>query len=264
MSAEDLVLTRDAGRVRILTLNRPSYLNAFNDALYDGLTAALQEAAGDRQVSVVVVTGEGRAFSAGQDLAELERPPQHDDDRRHGFQPFMDTLQAFPKPLIAAVNGVGVGIGLTMLPHCDLVLMAESAKLRAPFVSLGVTAEAGSTYLLPATIGWAATAHLLYTASWMTASEAVRVGLAWKSVADDVLMEETMQVAEHIAAMPVTSLVATKKLLLDGRLDYVKRARDREDEVFTGLKGGPANQEAIAAFREKRAADFSKIIHETE
>jgi enoyl-CoA hydratase/carnithine racemase len=259
MSESDLVLIEDRGRVRVLTLNRPKQLNAFNDAQYDALADALRKAAEHPRVSVAVITGNGRAFSAGQDLEELNRRPEYTDGVPHGFQPFMDTLQSFPKPLIASVNGLGIGIGVTMLLHCDLVLMAQSARLRAPFVSLGISTEAGSSYLFPAAIGWAATAHLLYTASWVGAEDAVRLGLAWRCVADEKLADETMQLAGQIAAMPVTSLVGTKKLLLDARAQGVQRARKRENEIIGGLQGGPANREAIAAFLEKRAPDFSTI-----
>lgn len=262
MNDEKLVTIADRGRVRLLTLNRPDRLNAFNNALYDALEHALRDAANDAHVSVVIVTGAGRAFTAGQDLGELGNRPEYDDDAPHGFQPFMDTLQSFPKPLIAAVNGLGVGIGLTMLLHCDRVLIAKGARLRAPFVSLGVTAEAASTYLLPKAIGWAETAHLLYTASWISAEETVRLGLASQCVEDDELMNAANALADEIAAMPVTSLVATKKLLLAARLDGIRRARDRENEVFAGLEGGPANREAIAAFTEKREPDFSRVLHE--
>ena len=154
---------------------------------------------------------------------------------------------------------IGIGIGLTMLPHCDLVLMAADARLRAPFASLGVTAEAGSTYLLPAAIGWGETAHLLYTAEWMDADKAVATGLAWRKVANEELLDEALAVARKIAEMPVASLVATKKLLLDARLSQVREARAREVPTFRNLVGGPANREAIAAFQEKREPDFTKL-----
>lgn len=262
MSAEDAVLVEDRGRVRVLTLNRPKQLNAFNDAQYDALARELREAADHPRITVVVITGNGRAFSAGQDLGELAQPPQYTDGQRHGFQPFMDTLQNFPKPLIAAVNGMGIGIGITMLLHCDLVLMAQSARLRAPFVSLGISAEAGSSYLFPARIGWSAAAHLLFTGDWISADDAVRIGVAWKTVADDQLAMETLALAEKISAQPVTSLVATKKLLLGAQIDAVRRARDLENQIIGNLAGGPANKEAVAAFLEKRAPDFSHIVYE--
>jgi enoyl-CoA hydratase/carnithine racemase len=259
MTEQPLLLLEDRGRVRTFTLNRPLQLNAFNDALYDAFAAALRDAADDPAVAVVVVTGAGRAFSAGQDLGELNNRPRYDDDRLHGFQPFMDVLEAFPKPLIAAVNGIGVGIGLTMLLHCDLVLVAEGARLRAPFVNLGVTAEAASTVLMPLRIGWQQTAHLLYTAAWLPAARAVEIGLAWRCVSDDRLMAETREVAAGIAAMPIAALVATKKLLLAARLDGVRAGRLRENRAFAALEGGPANLEALAAFREKRPPDFSRV-----
>jgi enoyl-CoA hydratase/carnithine racemase len=249
----------DGGRIRRLTLDRPKALNAFNDDLYDAVCDALQDAAQRPDLAVVLLTGQGRAFSAGQDLEEMASPRRHADGRRHGFDPFIETLEAFPKPLVAAVNGIGVGIGLTLLPHCDLVLIAEGARLRAPFVRLGVTAEAGSTQLLPAAIGWGAAAHLLYTAAWMDAEQAVALGLAWRLVPDERLLAEAEAVAAEIAAMPVPSLVATKRLLLAARLDAVRAARGREDAVFRGLVGGPANREAIAAFRERRDPDFTRL-----
>ncbi len=259
MSSTDLVLIHDHDGVRKLTFNRPEALNAFNSTLCDAIAAALTEAAVRPDIAVVVLTGQGRAFTAGTDLGEMESPPEHSDGKRHGFEPFIEVVECFPKPLIAAVNGLGVGIGLTLLPHCDLVLMAQEARLRAPFVSLGVTAEAGSTFLLPQTIGWQETAHLLYTATWMDAAKAVECGLAFRKVPGEDLMDEAMAIAMQIARQPVDSLVATKRLLLDARLGEVRAARAREIPTFANLAGGPANREAIAAFQEKRDPDFRNL-----
>lgn len=249
----------DADRVRLLTLNRPDALNAFNDELYDAVCGALHAAADDPDVATVVITGSGRAFSAGQDLGEMARPARHDDGARHGFLPFIEAVEGFPKPLVAAVNGIGVGIGLTLLPHCDLVLVARGARLRAPFVSLGVTAEAGSSALLPQRVGWQNAAHLLFTASWLEAEQVVEIGLAWRVCEPAQLLEEALAVAREIAAMPVESLVATKTLLLDARLDAVRAARERENIRFARLVGGPANREALAAFEERRDPDFTRL-----
>jgi enoyl-CoA hydratase/carnithine racemase len=258
-SANQPLRSETRGRVLLLTFDRPDALNAFNDALYDAVCGALRDAADDPEVAVVVLTGAGRAFTAGQDLGELGEPTRYSDGKRHGFAPFIETLESFPKPLLAAVNGLGVGIGLTMLPHCDLVLIAEGARLRAPFVSLGVTAEAGSTHLLPAAIGWQQTAHLLYTAGWLDAREAVDVGLAWRVFPAEKLLDETLALAEQMAKMPIASLVGTKRLLLDARLAAVRDARDRENVTFGKLVRGPANREAIAAFREHREPDFTSL-----
>lgn len=249
----------DRGRIRVLTLDRPDQLNAFDDALYDALRNALADAAADDTVAVVVLTGAGKAFTAGQDLGELTDPPRYDDDpTTHGFRPFIKVAATFPKPLIAAVNGLGVGIGCTLLAHCDIVLVADTARLRAPFVSLGVVPEAASSRLFPERIGWQATAELFFTAEWLDADAAVATGLARRKVAHDRLLDETLELAGRIAAMPVASLVETKKLLLDARGDLTPLL-DREFDQFTAMVGAPANAEAIAAFREKRDPDFSAL-----
>jgi enoyl-CoA hydratase/carnithine racemase len=255
----DVVLVDNRGRVRILTLNRPRSKNAFNDDLYDAAREALASAADDPDVAVVVITGAEGAFSAGQDLGEMDNRRVHDDDLPHGFMPFIDTLQSFPKPLLAAVNGVAVGIGVTMLLHCDLVWVADGVRLRAPFVSLGIPTEAGSSALFPARIGWQAAAHMLFTAAFIDAEKAVEIGLAWRRSSPDRLLDDVMEVAEDIAANPVSALVANKRLLLEARLPAAKQARQREETALVEMVGAPANREAIKAFMEKRPPDFSNL-----
>lgn len=246
------------GGVLELRLDRPEQLNAFNDAMYNAAADALARAAADDGVACVLLTGKGRAFSAGQDLGELADERDHETRMNAGFRPFIEAVESFPKPLIAAVNGIGVGIGLTLLPHCDIVLMAESARLRAPFVNLGVTAEAGSSLLLPQRLGWNRAAEMLFTGGWLNASEAVECGLALRAVPDDALLTEARDLAASIARMPAASLTATKKLMLDARLSDVRAARGREERVFSTLIGGPANRKAIAAFEEGREPDFNR------
>lgn len=259
MRNSDCVIVEDAGRVRTITLNRPEALNAFNDKLYDGAGDALVDAIDNEEVAVVVITGRGRAFTAGQDLAEMAEPAKHDDGQAHGFPHFLDTLARFPKPVIAAVNGMGVGIGVTMLPHCDFVFISEEARLRAPFASLGVTVEAANSYLLPLLVGWTNAAHILYTAEWFDADQCVEMGLAWKKTSAGDLMPEVNKLARHIATMPMVSLVHTKKLVLAPRLAEIEAARKREINAFAELVGAPANREAIQAFKEKRLADFTNL-----
>ena len=139
--------------------------------------------------------------------------------------------------VLAAVNGVGVGIGLTMLLHCDLVLMSTAARLKAPFISLGVTTEASASVLMPATMGWQRSAEVLFTEPWISAEQAVTDGIALRAVAPDALLAETMAVARHIGALPLGPVMATKQLLLDGRLDAVRAARVRELAAFDTLVG---------------------------
>lgn len=249
----------DESRIRLMTLDRPGALNAFNDALYDAVRDGLVDAAARPDIAVVVITGAGRAFTAGQDLGELAKRPSYDDGARHGFLPFIEIVESFPKPLMAAVNGIGVGIGLTLLLHCDQVLIAEEARLRVPFVSLGVTAEAGSSVLLPERIGRQEAAHLLFTSNWLPADRAVALGLALRAVPAVSLLEAAMELAREVAAMPIASLVATKELLRDAHLDAVRAARAREGTAWASLEGGPAVREALAAFRERRPPDFTNL-----
>jgi enoyl-CoA hydratase/carnithine racemase len=253
----------DNDGVRVLTLDRPDALNAFNTPLYDACAAAFHEAAERDDIACVVLTGNGRAFSAGQDLGEMAQIDTSRagtaDDPGPGFPRFIDTVAAFEKPLIAAVNGLGVGIGLTVLLHCDLVLMSTSARLRAPFVPLGVVPEAAGSLLMPVVMGGQRAALALYTGEWITADDAVACGLALRAVEPDVLLAETMELAARIARQPVSSLVETKRLVLAGRIDAVRAARAREDGAFAHMVGGPANLEALTAFLEKREPDFRAL-----
>jgi enoyl-CoA hydratase/carnithine racemase len=253
----------DDARVRVLTLNRPEALNAFNDDLYHTAGDALEEAAERADIACVVITGTGRAFSAGQDLGEMRRLSAATSTdfgaAGPGFPRFLDTLAAFDKPVIAAVNGIGVGIGMTMLLHVDLAFIASTARLRAPFVPLGVVPEAAGSLLMPIVMGNQRAALKLYTGDWITADEAVEYGLALRAVEPGTLMHDTMDLARRIAKMPVASLRATKRVVVAGRIDAIRAARAREDRVFTQMIGQPANMEAITAFLEKRDPDFSHL-----
>ena len=255
----DVLLVENLGRVRVLTFNRPEAKNAFNDDLYDATTEQLRAAANDPNVAVVVLTGAGGAFSAGQDLSEMTKARSPEQAASSGFMPFVDTLQSFPKPLIAAVNGVAVGIGVTMLLHCDLVFVGERARLRAPFVGLGIVVEAGSSALFPEAIGWQNTADLLFRSDFVSGAQAVEMGLAWRSYADERLLVEVLNYADQIAAMPVAALMENKKLLLEVRLPPVVEARQREEDALARVVGSPANREAISAFMQKRKPDFTGL-----
>ena len=230
----DTILVDDHEHVRLVTFNRPEAKNAFDRSMWEGAHRALHDACHDDAIGAVVLTGAGDVYTAGADVKAMGDP----DERvrsKVAFDAFLATLESFPKPLLAAVNGVAVGIGLTMLAHCDLVFVASTARLRAPFASMGVAPEAGSSVALPLRIGWPATAHLFFSAAWLDAAGALEVGLAWKVCAPETLLDETLTEARHIAAMPVASLVATKQLMLAGRLDAVRAARAREGEVFRRL-----------------------------
>ena len=161
--------------------------------------------------------------------------------------------------MIAAVNGIGVGIGMTMLLHVDVAFIASTARLRAPFVPLGVVPEAAGSLLMPVVMGNQRAALKLYTGDWISAEEAVECGLALQVVAPEELMDAAMNLARRIATMPVASLSATKQMVVASRIDAVRAARAREDQIFTKMIGQPANMEAITAFLEKREPDFTNL-----
>jgi enoyl-CoA hydratase/carnithine racemase len=228
------ILVDDHDRVRRVTFHRPEAKNAFDLPMWQGAHEALHTACNDDAIGAVVLTGSGEAYTAGADVKAMGDPEQRAASKV-AFDAFLATLESFPKPLLAAVNGVAIGIGLTMLAHCDLVFVSRTARLRAPFASLGVAPEAGSSVALPLRIGWQHTANLFFTSAWLDAQGALDCGLAWKICEPESLLEETMAEAYHIAAMPVASLVATKQLMLAGRLDAVRAARSREGEMFRRL-----------------------------
>jgi enoyl-CoA hydratase/carnithine racemase len=166
----------DDNRVRTLTLNRPDVLNAFNEELYSATAVALRDAATDPDVAVVMLTGAGRAFSAGNDLNEMQAritDPAFNERGSH-FSTMIDALTDLPKPLICAVNGIGVGIGATILGYADLVFMSSTARLKCPFTSLGVAPEAASSYLLPRLMGRQNAAWLLMSSEWIDAGDGRR------------------------------------------------------------------------------------------
>jgi enoyl-CoA hydratase/carnithine racemase len=240
----------DDGAVRIIRFNRPEARNAFNFALYDAVTDALVNAAEAGSCHVAVVTGTGSSFSAGQDLKEMAAlvTGEASPEAAKGFRGLLDAVQSFEKPLLAAVNGVGVGLGFTLLPHCDLVFMADDARLRVPFAELGVPPEAASSYMFPKTMGWQRAARLLFTGAWMSAAEAVDAGLALAHFPAESLMAETLAVAGTIAAMPLGALMASKRLLRATRNPEVTAAREREDAGFVELLGSAANLAALERF----------------
>lgn len=248
------------GRVRVITLDRPQARNAFNEELYDLATDALIAAGEDNGVAVVVITGEGEAFSAGADLSELvQRNNGQFVDGRHGFPGFVDHLIDFPKPLICAVNGLAVGIGATMLALSDLVLMSSTARVRCPFTRLGVAPEAASSVTFPRLLGRQNATWALLSSEWLSAEECIEIGLVWRVCPPEQLMAETMRCAAILASKPINSLVESKRTIVEPMRAELDAARKRENDSFRVLLGGPANVEALTAFAQRREPDFSRI-----
>ena len=251
-----LTTIQNHGAVRVLGFNRPEALNAFNDAMFDAVAAEVLAATDDDTVKVLVITGEGRAFSAGMDLANQ---PDKDSPPEHGFQGMFEAFIEFPKPLLLAINGVGVGFGCTITGLADLVFMAESARLRCPFTALGLTAEAASTATFPAMMGPQAANWVLLSSEWLDAQTCKDYGMVFEVVADNALLQHTLERAQVLASKPLASLITTKEMLMAPRREALREASEIESAGLGSLMGGPANQEAVAAFAERREADFSSF-----
>ena len=245
----------DQDRVRTVALNRPEALNAFNKRQFDEVAEAFLGAEADAECRVLVLTGTGRAFSAGADLG-----PSTDYQPVHGLDGMLHSIVDFTKPLVLAVNGLGVGIGATLSGLADFVYLAESARLRCPFSTLGLVAEAGSTRTFPALMGRQRAMWFLMASEWMSAAECKDAGLAFDVLPDEGFLAAVQEKAGQLARLPQESLAAAKRLIVDdeerARLKAVIAA---ENAALAGLSGGPANLEAVAAFREKREADFSNL-----
>lgn len=259
--ANAILAVHDVDRVRTLTLARPAALNAFDEALYDAVTIALREAMDDPAVAVVLLTGRGRSFSAGTDLVEMAERVTNPDfvPGEHGFIGLIDALVAFDKPLILAINGLGLGIGTTVIGFADLVFMAEDARLKCPFTSLGVAPEAASSYLLPRLVGRQNAAWVLLSSEWISAHEAHEMGLVWRLCPPEELLAVATEHAARLARLPISSLRAVKRTMVEPLTRQIAEARERENQCFAELMGGPANSEALAAFAEGRPADFTSL-----
>lgn len=227
--------------VAVITMNRPERKNAFTREQYELLASALENADTNDDVRVVVLTGAGAAFSSGQDLKEMMElasgvaSGSPTTSKAGGFTVLLDALEVFSKPLIAAVNGVAVGIGMTLLPFCDLVLIDETARMRVPFSELGVPPEAASSVLFADRIGWQRAAELLLTARWVDAHEAVEIGLALRMTPVGEALTQAHELATTIAGKSAYSTKVIKQLMVAGRGTRTQEARAREEALFADL-----------------------------
>ncbi len=237
----------DDDGVRTITWTRPEALNAMTIEMWHGTRDALDSADADG-IRAIVLTGQGRAFTVGQDLTEFGDPRHGEPDG--GFRGLMRALGEVPVPLVAAVNGMGVGFGLTVLPWCELVLVSPEARLRAPFVGLGVVTEAAASVSLPEIMGPQAAARHLLTGEWIDADAAVRHGLALEVVPADELLGRAHVFARTLADQPPIALRATLALLRERRRASWGAAVAREYDEMARLAGGEENIAAISRFLE--------------
>ena len=250
--------TTDYDRVRVLTANRPDALNAMNGALVSGLIEVLTDAAKDDSVRVTVLTGSGKAFSAGADLDLLSQPDTEENRRMlsETIPAMFDLLVDYPKPLLMAVNGLGVGFGATVLGLADLVIMAESARIMVPFSTLSVVPEACSSYSFPQRIGYQKAFWFLLSGEWMSAEECVAAGLALEAVPSRELMEKALEKAQTLARFPTHTLIESKRLMRMPHREQLLAANRAEIDRLVDLLHHPACKEGIAAICEQRQPDY--------
>jgi enoyl-CoA hydratase/carnithine racemase len=225
----DPVLAARVAGVCELRLNRPEKRNAITFVMYEQLSRALAEAEADAAVRAVLLSGEGASFSAGNDLQDFLSGPAFSSE--HPAMRFLRTLATFSKPLVAAVQGHIVGIGVTMLLHCDLVVAAQTTQLSLPFVALGLVPEAGSSLLLPRLIGYQRAAELLYLGQPVSADTAYRLGLVNSVVEEAALLDESRALARTVARQPAEALLATRRLLRGDPAEILARIEE-EARIF--------------------------------
>ena len=255
---ESTILIATAGAVRTLTLNRPAALNSFTSAMHGELLPALEQAAADPAIRAVVITGSGRGFCAGQDLADPAMQAGVDVGavvRRH-YLPLAQRLRSMPVPVIAAVNGVAAGAGANFALCCDFVIAARSASFVQAFSKIGLVPDCGGTWLLPRLVGRARALGLALTGDKLPAEEAERMGLIWKCVDDAALMDSAQALAQRLALMPTQALAQTRRLIDQAPTQAFADALEQE-ALAQSVQGGSADfAEGVAAFLAKRAPLF--------
>lgn len=251
----DILTHQDAG-VLTLTFNRVERKNSINVAMYDALATALEKAAGDSATRVVVIQGHETIFSAGNDIEDfLKNKPAGMDSPVFRF---LRGIATFPKPLVAAACGPAVGVGTTLLFHCDLVYAGDNAAFSMPFVNLGLVPEAASSLLVPQMFGYHRAAEALLLGEPFMAEAALEVGLVNRVVPPLEANALAQAQARKLAAKPLSSLIATKQLMKGGQQKAVLERMGEEGAQFGRMLGEPAAREAMTAFMEKRKPDFSK------
>lgn len=251
------ILVHTEGGVSTLTFNRADKKNSITSAMYAAMADALEAAQADPAVRVLLIQGDATIFSAGNDIGDfLNAPPSTQDSPVFRF---LRNIAQFPKPIVAAVCGPAVGIGTTLLFHCDLVYAGDNAAFSMPFVNLGLCPEAASSLLVPQMFGYHRAAEALLLGEPFMAEAALEVGLVNRVVPPTECNAIAQQQARKLAAKPLSALVETKRLMKKGQGPAVLERMGEEGASFGRMLREPAAREAFTAFMEKRKPDFSKV-----
>lgn len=249
------VITHCEERILTIELRRPDKKNALTAGMYSAIDSALAEATSDKGIRVVFLRGQADCFTAGNDIADFVNNPTS------GAGPaalFIERLVGFQKPVVAAVAGPAIGIGTTLLLHCDLVFAAADAKFSLPFVNLGLCPEAGSSLLLGRIVGEKRAAKLMLLGDTFSAAVANEVGIVTEVCQADILMSRAFETAAELARKPARALCETKSLIR-GDLSVIRERIKIEGNLFRELLRSESAQEAMNAFRERRKPDFSTL-----
>jgi len=242
------ILAKQEGLVLTLSFNRPEKMNALTRSMYADLSTSLNDAAGDFGIRAVVLTAAGENFTAGNDIMDfMNNPPTSDDSE---VAKFLAAILNFPKPLLAAVKGNAVGVGTTMLLHCDVVVAGPSANFSMPFASLGLVPEAGSSFLFPQLVGYQRAARIFMTGESFDTDEAIEMGLV--AVKDSDPLAHALKIAQHIAEQPPQAIINTKALLKAKNHDAIAAIMKAEFEIFAIALQSEEAMEAFMKFMSKK------------
>jgi 2-(1,2-epoxy-1,2-dihydrophenyl)acetyl-CoA isomerase len=260
MADDSILIDRRAG-YRVITLNRPDKLNAFNEAMHEALRAALAEAEADESCRALMIIGAGRSFCAGQDLNDrLAKPGETvvlGETLEKYYNPLVLKLRALPFPVIAAVNGVAAGAGCNVALACDIVIAAQSARFIQSFARIGLVPDSGGTWMLPRLVGDARARGLALLAEPLLAETACAWGLIWKCVDDTSLVAEAERLCEHFAAAPTQGLALIKRALEASPGNTLAQQLDLERQLQRQAGATPDYAEGVRAFVEKRKPNFT-------
>ncbi len=253
-----IFVTKENG-VAYITLNRPKVFNSMDSAMRKQLAAALDDCAADPSVRAVCITGEGKAFCAGQDLTEAsneENPVSFQDVLSTEYNPIVLKIRALEKPVVAAVNGVAAGAGANIALACDIVVAGESASFVQAFSKIGLIPDCGGTWILPRLVGFGKASALMFLGDKVMAAEAESLGMIYKSVPDDIFKEMVRKLAESLAKMPTRGLALTKKALNESVFGGLAQQLAHEADCQTQAGNTADYTEGVAAFIEKRHPEF--------
>lgn len=257
----DILSSKDDG-ILTLEFNRPQRKNAITSAMYQSMADAINAAEGDTEVRAILIVGKPEIFTAGNDLEDFLKSARPDEGGAIEDRPvyrFMLALSGCSKPVVAAVAGAAVGIGTTLLLHCDLVYAADNAKFSLPFAQLGLCPEFASSQLLAQLAGYPRAAEKLMLGEAFPAEEALAMGLVSKVLPQEQLLAFARGQAAKLVALPASSVRATKLLMKSGRNGVVSQAMADENRLFGAMLAAPEAKEAFTAFFEKRKPDFSRF-----